>query len=103
MKQFPRTEVAGVSLSRMIIGTNWLLGWSHTSVSADAMIKKRYDEVEKFKPVLETYLNYGVNTIMAPFVASPNLVQAIKETEQKTGKEIIIIDTPCLSRLFIIA
>ena len=34
-KQFPRTQVEGVSLSRMLIGTNWLLGWSHTSPSAD--------------------------------------------------------------------
>ena len=43
MKEFPRTTVGGVSLSRMLIGTNWLLGWSHTSVSADEMIRRRYD------------------------------------------------------------
>ena len=55
-QQFPRTTVGGKSLSRMIIGSNWLLGWSHTSVSADDMIKRRYDSVEKFKPMLETYL-----------------------------------------------
>ena len=42
MKEFPRTTVGGVSLSRMLIGTNWLLGWSHTSVSADEMIRRRY-------------------------------------------------------------
>ena len=40
-KQFPRTTVDGVSLSRMIIGTNWILGYSHTSVSADQMIARR--------------------------------------------------------------
>ncbi len=93
-KQFPRTTVGGISLSRMIIGTNWLLGFSHTSVSADEMISKRYDSAEKFRPVLETYLRYGVDTIMAPFNDSPDLVRAIKETEQKTGKEIIMVDTP---------
>jgi hypothetical protein len=93
-KQFPRTEVDGVSLSRMIIGTNWLLGWSHTSRSADEMIKRRYDSAEKFKPVLETYLAHGVDTIMAPFEASPELVRAIKETEQKCGREMIMVDTP---------
>lgn len=27
---FPRTTVGGKSVSRMIIGTNWLAGWSHT-------------------------------------------------------------------------
>ena len=64
-KQFPRTTVGGVSLSRMLMGSNWLLGYSHTSVSADEMIKRRYDSAEKFKPVLETYLKYGVDTLMA--------------------------------------
>lgn len=93
-KLFPRTEVEGISLSRMIIGSNWLLGWSHTSVSADEMIKRRYDSAQAFKPVLEAYLRHGVDTIMAPFDLSPELVTAIKETEQHTGKEIIMVDTP---------
>lgn len=93
-QQFPRTNVGGVSLSRMLIGTNWLLGWSHTSVSADEMIRRRYDSAEAFKPVLEAYLRHGVDSIMAPFGKSPELVRAIKETEQKTGREIIMIDTP---------
>ena len=96
-QQFPRTTVGGVSLSRMIIGTNWLLGWSHTSVSADEMIRKRYDTAEKFKPVLETYLSYGVDTIMAPFGASSDLMRAIRETEDKVGREIILVDTPFLN------
>ena len=97
MNQFPRTTVGGLSLSRMIIGTNWLLGWSHTSMSADAMIKRRYADVESFKPVLETYMAHGVDTIMAPFSASPELVQAIHDTEQKLGRGMIIIDTPMLN------
>jgi len=32
---FPRTTVGGVSLPRMIIGTNWFLGWSHTTAAKD--------------------------------------------------------------------
>lgn len=97
MQEFPRTQVEGVSLSRMIIGTNWLLGWSHTSVSADEMIKRRYDSAEAFKPVLEAYLRHGVDTIMAPFGLSPELTKAVKETEQKMGREIIMVDTPSLN------
>ena len=49
-QQFPRTTVGGVSLSRMLIGTNWMLGYSHTSASADEMIRRRYDSAEAFKP-----------------------------------------------------
>lgn len=97
MKEFPRTQVENVSLSRMLIGTNWLLGWSHTSVSADEMIKRRYDSAEAFKPVLETYLSHGVDSIMAPFGLSPELTKAVKETEQKTGREIIMVDTPSIN------
>ena len=97
MKEFPRTTVGGVSLSRMLIGTNWLLGWSHTSASADAQIKRRYDSAQAFKPVLEAYLRHGVDSIMAPFGASPELMEAIRDTEQKMGREILLIDTPTLN------
>ena len=97
MQEFPRTTVGGVSLSRMLIGTNWLLGWSHTSASADAQIKRRYDSAQVFKPVLEAYLRHGVDSIMAPFGASPELMEAIRDTEQKMGREILLIDTPTLN------
>ena len=97
MNEFPRTTVGGISLSRMLIGTNWLLGWSHTSASADEMIRRRYDSAEAFKPVLEAYLRHGVDTMMAPFGASPQLVEAIRDTEQKLGRGIILVDTPTLN------
>ena len=97
MQEFPRTTVGGFSLSRMLIGTNWLLGWSHTSASADAQIKRRYDSAQAFKPVLEAYLRHGVDSIMAPFGASPELMEAIRDTEQKMGREILLIDTPTLN------
>ena len=97
MQEFPSTTVGGVSLSRMLIGTNWLLGWSHTSASADAQIKRRYDSAQAFKPVLEAYLRHGVDSIMAPFGASPELMEAIRDTEQKMGREILLIDTPTLN------
>ena len=96
-QQFPRITVGGVSLSRMLIGTNWLLGWSHTSASADAQIKRRYDSAQAFKLVLEAYLRHGVDSIMAPFGASPELMEAIRDTEQKMGREILLIDTPTLN------
>ena len=92
-KQFPRTQVEGVSLSRMLMGTNWLLGWSHTSPSADEMIKRRYDSAQAFVPVLEAYLRHGVDSIMAPFGLSPELTRAVKDTEQRLGKEIVMVET----------
>lgn len=96
-KMFPRTQVAGVSLSRMIMGSNWLLGWSHTGAAADKMITARYAAKEAMIPMLEAYMEYGVDTIMAPFGLSQTLVDAVKETEQKLGRPIIMIDTPCIN------
>jgi hypothetical protein len=57
-KIFPRTTVGGVSLPRMLIGTNWLLGYSHRSSAADAGIKDRYQKkkisIRYSKPISNT-------------------------------------------------
>ena len=66
-KMFPRTDVGGVSLSRMIIGTNWILGYSHTSLAADTMIKKRHSKPQVIADMLEVFLNAGVDTILGLF------------------------------------
>ena len=80
-KQFPRTMVGGKSLSRMIIGTNWMAGWSHTGAAADAMIKERHSTPDTLIPMFEKFLEYGVDTVMAPFGAAPVVLRAVKETE----------------------
>lgn len=94
---FPRTEVAGISLSRMIIGTNWLLGWSHTGKAADQRIKERYPDKESMFPVLNAYLSYGIDTIMGPISQNQIMLEAIRYAEQRTAKKMIIIDTPIIN------
>ena len=94
---FPRTKVEDLSLSRMIIGTNWLAGWSHTSDAADAMIRERHADPETIVPMLETFLAAGVDTLMGPIADLPAVMKAVKEAEQKTGKEIILVDTPIIN------
>jgi len=39
MEKFPRTIVGGLSVSRLVIGTNWFLGFSHTSRAKDIFIQ----------------------------------------------------------------
>ena len=80
IKQFPRTEVAGVSLPRLLIGTNWLLGWSHMSVSQDNMIVDRYNSADSFFPMIEAYLQYGIDAIMGSLSSTPNLLDALRKT-----------------------
>jgi len=93
-KQFPRTTVAGVSVSRMIIGTNWLLGYSHTGAAADKMIKNRYPDADSFVEILGVYLAYGIDTIMGPLSKNPHLVEGIRRAEDRYGKKLILVDTP---------
>ena len=96
-KLFPRTTVAGVSLPRILIGTNWLLGYSHTGPAADNMISKHHDCCDTMCAVLEAYLTYGIDAMMAPLDANPNLLEAVHMAEEKTGKKITLIDTPILN------
>ena len=96
-KQFPRTSVAGISLPRMLIGTNWMAGWSHRTPSADAMIREHHAQSETILPMLETFVNSGVDAIMGLFDKTPAINRAVAETEQKLGCEIIRIDTPIIN------
>ncbi|MCL2003223.1 MAG: hypothetical protein FWG72_04360 [Oscillospiraceae bacterium] len=94
---FPRTQAGGVSLPRLIIGTNWLAGWSHRSVAADERIKRHHSAKESIVPLLETFVRNGVDAIMAPLGRIPPITDAIREAEQRLGKGIIRIDTPILN------
>lgn len=94
IKEFPRTEVGGVSLPRILIGTNWLLGYSHTSAAADKGIKEKFAKPEDFYPVFEAYLDYGIDAVMGPISTNPLALAAVRYAEEKSGRKIIIIDTP---------
>ena len=97
MEQFPRTSVGGMSLPRMLIGTNWLLGWSHTGAAADAAIREKFAKPEDFYPVIATFLSAGVDAVMAPISTTPIAAEAIDYAEQKAGRKIIRIDTPAMN------
>lgn len=90
---FPRTDVAGVSLSRMIIGTNWMIGFSHRTPAQDHQIRRKFSDGEKAFPLLKTFLDHGVDTIMAPMHGNV-MLDAIHYAQEKTGKKLIMIDTP---------
>lgn len=94
MNKFPRTEVGGLSVSRLIAGTNWFLGYSHTSSAKDDYIKENIADRKKIADVLEVFFNAGVDTIMGPFNSQSILVDAVKEAEDRTGVKGIIVSTP---------
>jgi hypothetical protein len=89
--KFPRTIVGGVSLPRLLVGTNWFLGWSHTSLAKDEFIKD-YQTRERIVAILRVFLEYGIDAVMGPL--SAHLDDSIREVEQKTGQQITRIYTP---------
>ena len=96
-RMFPRTDVAGVSLSRMIIGTNWILGWSHRSPAADGQIKRRFPDGSAVFPLLKAFLDEGVDTIMGPLQQERVMQEAVKEAQDRTGHGMVLIDTPIIN------
>ena len=93
---FPRTMVGGLSVSRMIIGTNWFLGWSHQSPAKDHLIKSKMDR-KAIADVLEVFFRSGVDTIMGPLAQNPSIFDAIKDAEDRTGAKCIKVDTPIIN------
>jgi len=96
-KSFPRTTVAGISLPRMLIGTNWVLGWSHKSTSADNMINARNRNKEAIADIIEVFLSHDIDAMMAPVAQNPVVADGAKLAEDRTGKKVILIDTPIIN------
>jgi len=94
---FPRTNVAGVSLPRMLIGSNWMFGWSHTGNAADIFIKEQHSTAEATLSVLNAFLQYGIDAWMSSFSSFPPALDRVKAIQDKIGKKIILIDTPILN------
>ncbi len=97
MQGFPRTEVGGLSVSRMIVGTNWFMGWSHTGPSQDQLIHGHVPDPRAIADILEVFLAAGVDTVMGPIADYPKLCDGIDEAEQRTGQHIIRVDTPFIN------
>ena len=89
--EFPRTIVGGVSLPRLLVGTNWFLGYSHTSLAKDKFIKN-YQTRQRIAAILKVFLKNGVDAVMGP--PSQLLEDAIQEAEGSTGQRMIRILTP---------
>jgi hypothetical protein len=99
MSAFPRTQVGGLSVSRMIIGTNWFFGYSHRSPAQDALIRTRVFNRQTIADILEVFFKAGVDSIMGPLTQSdilPVITDAIKDAEDRTGVKCIRIDTPII-------
>jgi len=82
MESFPSLTIEGVTIPRVICGTNALLGWSHVSAGRDAWIRAYYTPA-RIAEVWARCQELGVNAVMGPLF--PRLIEALEATERLTG------------------
>jgi len=88
----PTIEIEGHEISRLVIGTNWFLGYSHVSAARSAWIR-RYQTVDKIASVLTVCSAGGMNAMVAPM--SQIMQDALQQHEAETGRHIRWLITPC--------
>jgi len=97
-KKFPRTQIGDLSVSRMIMGTNNIMGGSHRTQARDTHIKKINNNSNAVADIVECYLSYGVDTVVGLLMNNQFALDGIELAEQRTGKkvnriELAIFDT----------
>jgi hypothetical protein len=75
----------------MIIGSNWFMGFSHTSRAQDKFIKDLQTQ-ERIAEIVAVFLEYGIDAIIAG--PTQYLHDALRIAEDKTGREVVRIWTP---------
>ena len=96
MSGFPRTEVGGLSVSRMIIGTNWFLGYTHCTGAKTKFIERSVSSRDKIAEIIATFVEAGVDTIMCPHTQTV-IPEAIRAAEDRTGRGLIVVSTPAFT------
>jgi hypothetical protein len=94
MSEFPRTRIEDLSVSRLMIGTNWFLGYSHTSKAKDRDIVETMT-ASRIADIVEVFMNAGVETLYG-ITKEQKLIQGISEAEQRTGRKCISLAIPSL-------
>jgi hypothetical protein len=94
---FPRTMVGGISMPRMLIGSNWMLGYSHTSPAADSMIKRRFESKEAVASMLNAFLQYDIDAVMCPLGGNTVFSDGIQLCQERSGRKLIVVDTPIIN------
>ena len=90
MSQFPQTQLDGISVSRLVAGSNWFLGFAHqTKASTNWIVENQH--AKKIGKILEVFLKAGVNSAMG---TSEMLSEGVKIAQQRVGTKMHLIGTP---------
>ena len=94
MTHFPRTEIEGVSLPRLVIGTNWFLGFTHQTKARSDMVRRTQGRRE-IADVLVAFMERGCDFLYG-FRPEPKLVEAARDAQDRTGRPLTTLGTPHL-------
>jgi hypothetical protein len=78
---------------RLIIGTNWLMGYSHTSAAQDRFIKQLQTR-ERIADILQVFFEAGINAVLGGLPSDQHFIDALRDVEDRTGSSPIWIGTP---------
>ncbi len=92
--EFPRTKIEALSVSRLVIGTNSFMGWSHLSKARDQEILETMTP-HRIADVIEVFLRAGVDALLG-LRPDARLADGIKEAEDRTGRGVIKMAMPGL-------
>ncbi len=90
-RTFPMTNIGGLDISRMIIGTNMFYAASHISKGRDEWLK-RYFTRERIYEVIAAAAEEGINALVAG--PAPELKSILEEVEHHTGRHVNYLATP---------
>jgi hypothetical protein len=77
----------------MIIGTNWFMGFSHTSAAQSKFIKQLQGS-KQIADIMEVFFEVGINATLGGQPHDDHFVEAIQDVQDRTGQKCIWIGTP---------
>lgn len=95
MSSFPQTRIGALTASRLVIGTNWFLGYSHDTAAKDQYIRDHVMNRRAIADILTAFFREGVNTIIGVASLEP-LTEAVREAQDNTGVEAVVCSIPTL-------
>jgi hypothetical protein len=93
MADFPRTQIENLSVPRLIIGTNWFMGFSHTSAAQSRFIKE-HQTAKRIADIMEVFFEVGINATLGGQPHDDHFIAALRDVEDRTGQKAIWIGTP---------
>lgn len=82
-------------MSRLVIGTNWFMGFSHQTRARDRYIREVMTR-EAIAEVLKVFMAEGIDTMLGGTPTDPHLIEAVQDAEDASGRKLHWMGTPHL-------